>query len=513
MKFLIFGGTTEGRILAETLAQKKIFSTVCVATEYGEQVMMSSEYIEVRQGRMTQSAMAELIETGGYTAVIDATHPFAAAVSENIRSSVGTVQTVPLIRWQRPVKTAETLKETTADDTELVEYFDTPAQCADALLRTEGRVLLTTGSKDLATFCADETLRKRLMVRVLPAQESLKLCYDAGLEGKQILAMQGPFSQKLNEAQITEYGITVLVTKESGKTGGLDAKVLAARNQHIRTFIIRPPESSKSLDTSCSARYHTAKGLTEVLSLLGLSSDSSSSPVPSIHHQISRITLVGIGMGNLEYLTMAAHTAISQADVLFGAPRMLESVSPLSTAPTNPSYLAKDILPALTNLLTTTSSPIHAVILFSGDTGFYSGAGTLYSQLQEMLQHLPQIPPVEISVLPGISSIQYLSAKTGISWQDATIISAHGIPESQWKPKLEKALSHQEKVFFLTSGVDNVREIAGTATCYDILLGYQLSYPDEQILALKPGTAMPDLNPSGLWCGFLIPSQNKKVLQ
>ena len=71
-KVIIFGGTTEGRILAESLAHEQIGSVYCVATEYGKQQLESSEYIQVRCGRMDFKEMAKLFSEVNPDAIIDA---------------------------------------------------------------------------------------------------------------------------------------------------------------------------------------------------------------------------------------------------------------------------------------------------------------------------------------------------------------------------------------------------------------------------------------------------------
>lgn len=87
-----------------------------------------------------------------------------------------------------------------------------------------GNILLTTGSKELSVYCAEPELKKRLYVRVLPGMESLALCKKEELEGRQILALQGPFSEEMNLAFIHAYDIRYLVTKESGITGRIPGK-------------------------------------------------------------------------------------------------------------------------------------------------------------------------------------------------------------------------------------------------------------------------------------------------
>ena len=163
---LIFSGTTEGRRLAETLVKNGIFCHVCVATEYGVQVMESSELMQVHMGRLDVDAMKELYADIRPDVVIDATHPFAKIVSENIRESLQN-RGIPYVRLERRLDAEEDFGKEEV-------FADSQAVC-QALLARQGNILLTTGSKELHIFCRDERLRKRLIVRVLPGMESLSL--------------------------------------------------------------------------------------------------------------------------------------------------------------------------------------------------------------------------------------------------------------------------------------------------------------------------------------------------
>lgn len=78
---------------------------------------------------------------------------------------------------------------------------------------TEGNILLTTGSKELAVYCASGRLKDRLHVRILPGRESLEQCMEQGIKGRQILALQGPFSTEMNAAILRQYDIRHMVTK------------------------------------------------------------------------------------------------------------------------------------------------------------------------------------------------------------------------------------------------------------------------------------------------------------
>ena len=86
-KWLIFAGTIEGRLLAEFCSEQKIPAVVCVATEYGEELVDSIKGVEIKKGRLEEFQMEELIENISPIGVIDATHPYANVVTENIKDA------------------------------------------------------------------------------------------------------------------------------------------------------------------------------------------------------------------------------------------------------------------------------------------------------------------------------------------------------------------------------------------------------------------------------------------
>ena len=104
-----------------------------------------------------------------------------------------------------------------------------------------GRVLLTTGSKDLGIY--GELLNpEQLYPRVLPLISSIESCEAAGIPHRNIIAVQGPFSEELNKAVIREYEIDVMITKDSGAAGGFPEKISAAKDCQIPVIVITRPE-------------------------------------------------------------------------------------------------------------------------------------------------------------------------------------------------------------------------------------------------------------------------------
>lgn len=517
-KVLIYAGTTEGRELAQELARERIYCDISVATEYGRQIMDEkiSPYICILQGRMTAEQMHLKCENEQYLAVVDATHPFATEVSVNIRESLMGLD-IPYFRLGREKIPGEE-GERQAGERQAGEqnymarkYFQNTAACVEALKKTEGTIFLTTGSKELSAFCREETIRKRLVVRVLPGMESLQECVRNGLEGRQIIAMQGPFSKEMNLAMIRQYQASVLVTKESGKTGGEDTKLAAAGEAQIPSYIILSPDEKtpvmdmnevlEQLRRLESVTDPSRKKTQEGQDLFDLYDTKTEEVVYQKVHECQenkeqekkqeqqrnlQITLAGIGMGAEALLTEEVRNRIAEADYVFGAKRMVESIKKLckQNVKTYNCYLSKDIIPLIENIQ---ENSAKIVILFSGDTGFYSGCEKLYN---ELCKHKGM---GKAEVLPGISSLSVLSARTGISWQDAKILSTHGVEPALWKSRLLDAAKHEKKTFFLTSGVADVEEIGNLLSSefakeewknLKIYLGYQLSYPQEWVRCL-----------------------------
>ena len=231
---VLFGGTSEGRQLAEALAGPQTHLTVCVATDYGRDLLPpENESLNILRGRMDAQEMAALFAREGCAYVVDATHPYAVEVTRNIRQAAQQAG-VRLLRVQRAPGGAHDCI-----------YAHDAAQAAALAAQMPGNVLLTTGAKDLPVFAAQPGLRDRLYARVLPSEESIRRCLDCGLARAHIIAMQGPFGQKLNEALMEQLSIACMVTKDGGAAGGFEEKMRAAETLGVRVVVIGRPEEDE----------------------------------------------------------------------------------------------------------------------------------------------------------------------------------------------------------------------------------------------------------------------------
>lgn len=226
MKLLIFGGTTEGRVLAQRLAEAGAQVTVSVATPMGAEELADIPGLAVLTGRRDAAAMQALLQD--FDLCIDATHPYAAEASANIRAAC-TAAGMPLRRAARPASTAADAAFT-AENT---------AEAAAFLAGQEGNILLTTGAKELPAFAVID--KNRLFARVLPTHEGISACEALGIPHRNIFAMQGPFGTALNCAIFEQYHIAWLVTKDGGRAGGFAEKLEAARRTGANVVLVRRP--------------------------------------------------------------------------------------------------------------------------------------------------------------------------------------------------------------------------------------------------------------------------------
>ena len=240
-KILLFAGTTEGRELCGWLAGQSCQVTACTATEYGGELLRQEtdgrDNVHICQGRLDEAQMEQLFEEFKPGLVVDATHPYAVLVTENLKKACAAYGKAGYLRCLRPESAGKT--EEIAGQRLL--YFDTMEQAAEWLKDKVGNVLVTT-SKELAIFNCIEDNRERIYARVLPLEASVRICRELGYEGNHIIGMQGPFSEKMNQVQLEEYNCRYLVTKDGGKAGGFWEKLSAAKKAGAEVLVIRRPQ-------------------------------------------------------------------------------------------------------------------------------------------------------------------------------------------------------------------------------------------------------------------------------
>ena len=438
-KICIFGGTTEGRKLAEFLSGQPCDVMVCVATDYGQTLLPEAEHVSVSARRLPVGEIVSLLTEHRFDLVIDATHPYAQSITKSIARACRETGT---LRWRLLRGASGVSPEHT--------YVETVSDAAAFLSETEGNILLTTGSKELAGFSQLPGFSERVWARVLPLQSSLDACAQAGLPASHIFAMQGPFSEAMNAAMLRTIGAQYLVTKDGGAPGGFEEKEAAAKNAGARLVVIgRPPEE---------------EGLSLSKTISALCTRFGFSPNPEVF-------IAGIGPGSEALQTQEVRAAIRRADCLIGARRMLDAVA-------GPQQLTIDAIAPETIASHIAQHPECGVfcVVMSGDTGFYSGTKKL----------LPLLKACRVQVLPGLSSMSYLCARLGVNYEDAVPVSLHGRDFD-----IAREVRRRRKVFTLVGGDGGMQALCERLTQAGlghvrIAVGERLSYPDE---AITRGTA------------------------
>lgn len=275
MNIVIFGGTTEGRQLAGYLIQlnkqqkmQNIQVHVCVASEYGAQVLPEDDALKVHVGRLEQADMQEFLQAVQADICVDATHPYAVLVTQNIYQACKVVG-VPYVRVRRdmqeePGNTDPGMQEepgntdpdmqmsgTHIGDADGKRYTDETSDsiyvgdiqaAVDYLKGVTGNILITTGSKELHLYTQIPDYGSRCTARVLPTRSVVEACTELGFTGKHLICMQGPFDLEMNLATLRYADADFMVTKASGKNGGYDEKCEAALAAGVQLVVIGRPK-------------------------------------------------------------------------------------------------------------------------------------------------------------------------------------------------------------------------------------------------------------------------------
>lgn len=432
-KAIVFAGTTEGYALCEFLAENRVSVYACAATEYGGSLLQENEFLHVSAGRLKTEDMEELFRKENPEIVLDATHPYAAEVTKNIRTACESAG----VLYQR------ILRPEGEKNSEAI-YVESTEEAAAFLSGTEGNIFLTTGSKELAKFTGIPDYKERLFARVLSIPSVIRSCAELGIEGKHLIGMQGPFSAEINEAMLRQFQCSYLVTKDTGLAGGFPEKMEACQRCGVTPVIIGRPLKEEGLSLQ-DARVFLSKMFGFTLS--------------------QKISLVGIGMGAEKTLTLEGKKALNAAELLIGAKRMTEAVQKPGQMVLH-EYRSEKIVEYIRE------HPKYrtVAIALSGDVGFYSGAKKLIDQLDG-----------NVEVICGISSVVYFMSKIGLSWDDAKIVSAHGR-----NCNLISLIRHNPKVFSILGTEDGVAVLASRLVYYGmgdvtLFVGENLSYENEKI--------------------------------
>ena len=227
----LIGGTGESVELAIVLSQAAIPCLITVTTESARHLYPNVANLTVFVGRLTPVQMAEFVQQQGISAIVDASHPFAAVVSENA-IAISQQFKLPYLRFERPQIDVQNASHILA--------FPNFKALLESQILAGKRVLLTLGYQSLPLF---QTWHQKatLFTRILPSTIALETALAAGFPPQQIIALRPPISAELELALWQQWQINCVVTKASGKAGGEDIKRQIAEKMGIPLAIITRP--------------------------------------------------------------------------------------------------------------------------------------------------------------------------------------------------------------------------------------------------------------------------------
>lgn len=206
--------------------EKVIVST---ATSYGASLYKPHENLVVNHGKMDYAQMKDYIQGKKINEIIDITHPYAVHVTENM-IKCGKILNIPY----RVVERDSYIKDNGSGSITIVNSYQ---EACDYLFNQQGNILLAIGSNNLEAFTRLPV--ERMVIRVLPTSQVLIKCEELGFSPKNIIAVQGPFSYEFNKTVYKDYNIKYLVTKDSGKSGGIEEKVQSALDSRVEVIMIK----------------------------------------------------------------------------------------------------------------------------------------------------------------------------------------------------------------------------------------------------------------------------------
>ena len=190
--------------------------------------------------------------------------------------------------------------------------------------------------------------------------------------------------------------------------------------------------------------------------------------------QLNKINVVGLGPGNIKYLSNAGIDCIKEAEIVIGSTRQLSDLKTIISEKQEIYILGK-----LNELISYLKENIERkiTIIVSGDTGYYSLVPYLSKNLTKDI----------LNIIPNISSYQYLFSKIGENWQNFRLASVHGREFDYVKNIDDKDIAG---LVLLTDDIQNPYEVSKNlynsgVRNLTVIVGENLSYDNEKITILE----------------------------
>lgn len=238
MNVMVMSGTSDAvKIISYLDAMDNTVITATTTTSYGAKLASDAGANEVKVGGLGVISMLELIQEKKIDLLLDATHPFASKATETAVKAANSAE-IEYFRFERPAIPHQAIKKLHVVN----DFREASITASEIISKTKnGRIMHLAGVSTIP-HVLEKISAHSIIVRVLPAVYSIKKCIELGIPSENIVAMQGTFSSEFNQALMAEFNVDVVITKESGESGGTLSKLEAASKLEIPVIMVKRPE-------------------------------------------------------------------------------------------------------------------------------------------------------------------------------------------------------------------------------------------------------------------------------
>jgi cobalt-precorrin-5B (C1)-methyltransferase len=223
---LVFGGTTEGRMVAQFLDIQQM--EFYYSTKLGSQQDVPGRHIA---GAMNAQQIVEFCTAYGIRLLVDAAHPFAVQLHENI-SQAAALLDLKVVRVER-----RSPEYTLAN----VRFFDSWQGMAEAALEAGVEPILALTGVQTIVPLKDLWSSRRCYFRILNTVQSKQLARASGISMDWIIQDSNPESEEEVLKLVQATGAQIILTKDSGYSGGLEVKIAVSMQLEVPLWVLKRP--------------------------------------------------------------------------------------------------------------------------------------------------------------------------------------------------------------------------------------------------------------------------------
>lgn len=237
MRILLLGGTKDSINIIKFIKKNyDAYILTTTTTEYGAKLAKEGGSDDIIARPLPKDELLEIITKNHYDILIDATHPFAEHITQT-SASIAKELKLTYFHFERPAINLENI------DTSHVHYVNSFVEAGEliACRFNQKNVLHFAGANTMEDVLKNASV-ETFYPRILKVESSLEKCKSLGINPTHIIPMTGAASVEENMELIEKYNAGVIITKESGKIGGVIDKIEAANAKNIEVIMIQRPE-------------------------------------------------------------------------------------------------------------------------------------------------------------------------------------------------------------------------------------------------------------------------------